>query len=208
MHEELRIEGYHTCSFKSNDCKNDLITRVPFLCDPRRIQWLGVGYYFWTDDVHYAHEWGESGYRGKYSINRFSITMKRSKLLDLVGSVSDQLSFKAFIESLLSKLEQAVNSGDNLSSARKHELQDKLKQVKRGVISTIIDISRQDKLFDFWAIKAADRAKKSSQYPFRESGNSEFLILPTRQQMVVYKEAKECIKHESWVYPAEADGKE
>ena len=201
MNKLIEIKGFHTCSYRQGDCKAELVNLVPFLCNPHKVQWLGIGYYFWTDSPHFAHEWGKFGYSGEYSINQFSIIMNRDKLLDLIGTVSDQLKFQNFIQQLFNTLERILDKNPEMDNCR---IRQKLQRVRNGVVSTVIELSREFKLLDFWAIKAADIPKSSQEYRFKEKGRSEILVLPTRQQVVIYEEAKECIIYDSWIYPVES----
>ena len=51
-------------------------------------------------------------------------------------------------------------------------------------------------------VKASDlKSKKTESMKFVEGGIGECIFLPTRQQIVVYPEAKDMIHHINWVYP-------
>lgn len=200
MSTKVNLIGFHTCRYiEGENCKEEVMKSIPFLCDESREQWLGVGYYFWTDSDYYAHQWGKHGYNNQYCINKFSIEIAEDRLLDLVGNTRHQILFKQFIEELLAKIEIII--GNCHSSSEQKSLNKKLQKVKDGILSTIFYIARKYRLIDYWVIKASDNASyHSSKYRFRKK-RREHLIIPTRQQMVVYEEARSCILHEKWVFP-------
>ena len=83
---------FHTC--KNEGSKDFILERAPFHSNTTKPQWLGQGYYLWTDSDYYAHDWGRQRPRyGNYVITKFKLSVEESLFLDLVGSVVDQLYF-------------------------------------------------------------------------------------------------------------------
>lgn len=180
----FNIKGFHTCKVEGS--KEELQTKVPFLSGTKN-QWLGQGYYFWTDVDIWAFEWGED----EKVISKFDITLQKDNLLDLVGSVADQLTLKKIIDAFAKgPLRDAYN-----------------KKFRADVsVSNIITWLREERdagfkgVFPYWAVRAKDNRKKAC-VRFRERRPEE-LFLVERHQMCVYNEFKDqAVTFERFVHP-------
>ena len=96
------IIAYHTSDL--TEPIDDLKDLTPFHSNVNEPQWLGQGYYFWTDDDFYAHLWGclkikndegisQYKYKNGYVITQFNISIEPNNLLDLVGNARQQIYF-------------------------------------------------------------------------------------------------------------------
>ncbi len=74
--------------FAKNPTGEDAAAAMSNGVEPK-YQFLGEGYYFWDDNIHRAHNWGKSHYKGKYLILEASLELKGSSFLDLAGSRRD-----------------------------------------------------------------------------------------------------------------------
>lgn len=162
-------------------------------------QWLGQGYYFWTDSDYYAYDWGLKHYNSKYAINKFIVTVPENLFFNLVGNTAHQLKFLNYEESfstLLDKFKSAPGSAKNQKSRR--VLVNKMR--KTGVtVSSVFWLLRTLREIDYKVVKAYDIPPSTKSIRFIDK---ESISLPTRQQIVVYPEAKEkMVTHISWIFP-------
>ena len=173
------IIAYHTSDL--TEPIDDLKVLTPFHSNVNEQQWLGQGYYFWTDDDFYAHLWGclkikndegisQYKYKNGYVITQFNISIEPNNLLDLVGNARQQIYFYKLVK--LYREEYCIDDIEDIP------------------VSKIIDyckLKSQDNfnVFPYFAIKACDTAKNSKYFPFTTT-SSETLILPTRQQLCVF----------------------
>lgn len=171
MHEFL---VFHTCHLQGS--ARDIFNNSPYKSDSRLEQWLGQGYYFWTDSDYFAKCWGEKAdkYPKGYAITSYILKISDELILDLVGNTRHQLKFKDQI------IEYAYRMGI--------ELKDEQKALNIP-ISKVLDhlrgeAQRDSKLFKYSVIKVADKPKMSINSPFLE-GHNEKLIIPTRQQIYI-----------------------
>ncbi|WP_122039341.1 hypothetical protein [Asaia bogorensis] len=85
MTKIFEIEGFHTCLDSPN--RSALAKQVPFLSH-KNDQWLGQGYYFWTEEPYWAHKWNPRPKYGHPSRQKivcaFDITLPEEKFLDLL----------------------------------------------------------------------------------------------------------------------------
>jgi hypothetical protein len=181
----FEVKGFHTC--RAEGSKEVLSSKVPFL-SRRTGQWLGQGYYFWTDLAIWAEDW-----RGEQDIviSEFDIVLPRDNILDLVGSIEDQRDFRDIID--------AFKKGKLLREY-------KIKFGDAFTVSNIISWLREEKgrgfekIFPYWAVRAKDGAAKR-RVPFGGQHGEE-LFLMERHQMCVYAEHKEnCVVFNQFVYP-------
>jgi hypothetical protein len=191
---EVQIIGYHTCERGTNPRYTK--ENAPFHCNIRKEQWLGHGYYFWTDSEFFAKKWGEDRYGANYAIVKCTLKFEKSLLLDLVGNVDDQIQF-----SKLTKFYQ-----DCVSSP---EAQAKLPPDKRGkrpTVNTIIEHFQRlaqtegGRIFPYRAIKAQDWDKKSGEVSFCGNYDEKMPAL-TRQQLCLFTSYKSCIVEKEFIYP-------
>ena len=90
----LTFTVYHTCHLAGS--LDNIFRNSPYECDTNDKQWLGVGYYFWTDSEYFAQKWGELDrkYPKGYVITEYQVEIPEESFLDLVGNVKDQLFFR------------------------------------------------------------------------------------------------------------------
>lgn len=175
----IRIQGYHTC--KLSDCLDSLLLNAPFKStesNEEHWQWLGTGYYFWTDSCIYAHRWGSIRYKTAYAIVECSIEIDGNRYLDLVGDVSDQQFFLALIEEYEKKLTSVLEKKGNAST-------------NNVSVCKVIDHYKSKDLFPFDAVKASDN-RYDRTIPFTPDSR-ETLVLVTRQQLCLFEEATDKI---------------
>lgn len=179
------VKGFHTC--RAEGTREELHGKVPFLSRPKG-QWLGQGYYFWTEIDYWAHKWIE----GEKVISEYDLSLPRDQLLDLVGSLQDQFDFLQVLDMF-----------------RKGNLRRKF-EARYGKVFTVSDVIhwlRDEKadhglrdIFPYWAVKAKD-AVGPRRVPFKP-GHCEELLLLERHQMCVYAEHKEdVVTFRRFVYP-------
>lgn len=180
--------GYHSC--RAEGSKEELLQKVPFLSKPNN-QWLGQGYYFWTDSDYWAKNWRNK--KGEIVISEFKISLNKSDLLDLVGNINDQYLFQG----ILKAFSKRYGSQITVSSVLSLLLEDRRKPDSEW-------------MFRYWAIKAKDTPRSLEGTPFVPPKKSEEqprgyeeLLLLERHQMCVYSEYKDrVVNFERFVYPA------
>lgn len=185
----VEIICYHTC--KNENGKDYILQCAPFHSDTSKPQWLGQGYYLWTDSDFYAHRWIETN----YVIIKARIEVDEKEFLDLVGNVNAQLLFEHLILAYKQHLEKKI-------SECKRQDRDRLKRESRNLsISDVIRHYRKERKFPFKVVKAQDiHSGETKKTPFLRDSN-EYLLYPTRQQLVVYTEASKLIKDKEWYFP-------
>ena len=52
-----KIDAFHTCHLQGSI--STILEKVPYHSNANEEQWLGQGYYFWTDSHFFATKWGE-----------------------------------------------------------------------------------------------------------------------------------------------------
>lgn len=166
MSYKIEFDLFHSCE-AVGDCDT---LDVPFL-SKKDNQWLSQGYYFWTDSPFYAMKWR----RGKRYVYQFKYVIEKDNVLDLVGSVSDQL---AFIEDYLETFKILTKTVKGLNKYQHQDMP----------IGVIIEVLRKFNEFSYHAIKAYDITPTSAkEFPFLE-GKREKTFIPTRQQLVIFKD--------------------
>lgn len=186
----MEFKGYHTC--KKTGGRQKVLNDAPFYseCDPKdgTQQWLGSGYYFWTDSPTYARDWGQRkrfAYTGYYIVEA-NIKIENDRLLDLVGNVGHQEKFIELCDKVRKVYKQAVE---------KHLDLPELDFSKESVSDYINSFRFFDKMckesgitssfFDYVAVKAQD-LKHKSKIKFTRDGN-EVLALVSRQQVCIFE---------------------
>lgn len=169
----IRMTCYHTC--KKRGDRESLLGLVPFHSNNNKAQWLGAGYYLWTDSDHFAHKWGKDSYSDNYVITRFELSVSKDDFLDLVGSVEDQLDFNQHLKDYRDTICRAISQGRLANQV--------LDDVT--VLDCINHLKRQG-LFGYLAVKAADIPPRGLERTKYSKNKPEVLLTPTRQQIVVY----------------------
>lgn len=186
---------FHTC--KNEGSKDFILERAPFHSNTTKPQWLGQGYYLWTDSDYYAHDWGRQRPRyGNYVITKFKLSVEESLFLDLVGSVVDQLYFldlvKEYKKTLTEKLKLITDP------TKKQRFRNAINQPL--TVSTVIQHYRKERKFPFKVVKAQDIVSNDTNtisYVIPNTDNAS-LHYPTRQQIVVFPEARGLLGQAEW----------
>lgn len=181
----MTIQAYHSC--RTSGGWHYIFKNAPFLSEPNSRQWLTQGYYFWTDSDHFAHKWGGNSLKNDYAVIKCSIDIERHLLLDLVGSVEDQLFFQSMLKRFHKKLKKANPNA------------------KEPTVHAILSFYRRKAgnnpdLFPYQAIKAQDNYSEN-KLSFIDAGRNEQLSLVTRQQLCLFESASHCIKNKEVIYP-------
>lgn len=185
----VSIVGYHTCS--NNGGWSYIRTEAPFLSNDDHRQWLGQGYYFWTDSDTFAHRWGVDGYQGNYAITKCKIDIDEHLLLDLVGKVNHQEYFEKLMNAYRNRIKKAKQRNGIINPII--TIPDVVKSVR-------VDAAKKTVKFPYLAIKIQDKSGKKT-HPFSERKNSDVMPAKTRQQMCVFKSGFACIVEKKLVYP-------
>jgi len=179
----VKIQGYHTCRVDGG--WSYIWKNAPFVSEPNDRQWFTQGYYFWTDNEYFAHQWGKDSITGDYAIVECLVEVEKNLLLDLVGSVTDQLHF----QKILTKFDQRLKKANPAAKA-----------TVNAALSYYRKLAESNKeVFPYCAIKAQDEYSKSKvafiQY------KKECLPLVTRQQLCLFEFAVTCIKSRNVIHP-------
>jgi hypothetical protein len=196
---DLHLNCFHTCQFKGG--KEFIISRAPFQSNPSEKQWLGQGFYLWTDSDFFAHDWGNDHYQSQYAINQFEVRVPKAVFWDLVGNVQHQIEFIEFKDQFHCLLDEIV---EQATPAKRQQTQQKIQRLKQQEIkvSTLFWVLRNLRKLAYKVVKASDiKSKKTESIEFIAGKGGECLFLPTRQQIVVYPESKSMIHHIDWVHP-------
>ncbi|MDO9831142.1 hypothetical protein Q7381_04190 [Glaesserella parasuis] len=167
--------GYHTCHLEGS--LNTIFKDSPYKSREDVSQWLGYGYYFWTDSDYFADKWGKrkSKYPRGYAITEYLIDIPKDLLLDLVGNVKDQLVFR----------DQILLYAERMGLELKNK-EDALKIPISKVLDHLRLQAQKDKnMFPFNAIKAMDyNSIDTLSYKFTDDcKQKEKIPIPSRQQL-------------------------
>lgn len=187
----VSISCFHTCDNRGT--QDEILSKVPFKSNSGNPEWLGKGYYFWTDIDHYAHAWGRIKPRfGSYVIVKFQLDIKKDDLLDLVGDAGALQFFRKLISEYEKNLVRKVRDAKTRSD--KSELEAKLRNIS---VATVTQFYRDENVLDFKAIKSQDINTERVEGLNYLEGRSEILPFP-RQQLVVYEEGKNLLSSPQW----------
>ena len=191
----MEINCFHTC--RNNGDREEIIRRVPFLSKKDSSQWLGQGYYLWTDSIYFANDWGNDHYQSNYAINQFEVNVPKELYWDLVGNVQHQLEFLEKKDQFYILLDELINRSSPQNKARFQRLRN-----SSITVATLFWLLRTLRKLTYKVVKASDiSSKRTAEISFNHGNANECIFLPTRQQIVVYPEAKEMLRHLAWVYP-------
>lgn len=157
------ITGYHTLENKDNI--DEVEMDGPFDCT-RRGAWLGPGSYFWDTNIKWAHEWGRIGYHNikkKYIICSCQLDLSKN-CFDLVGSVQHQTDLMECIDVMIKSR--------------------KIANAKEAVIPNLIQFMKNQGIFPFHSIRAADMHRGIMRVKFR-GDREEYMIVNQRVQVCV-----------------------
>lgn len=183
------IECYQTREKDVEKTWGDLHQELPHLApydeETKKYQWLGEGYYFWTDSDHFAHWWAKVRKYQSYCITSYQVEIEFDDLLDLSGNVKHAI----YLKKLCTKLQSYV----------------KEKNLPEPTICTTITYYRQyykNEFFKFKAIKLSAGVDPNSTIKFTPEAKEVFAGIP-RIQLCVFPEAKDSIGNKTPYYPDE-----
>nr|WP_181717010.1 hypothetical protein [Psychrobacter sp.]QJS05582.1 hypothetical protein [Psychrobacter sp.] len=188
----LTIKCYQTCKTNSK-VWTELFEGFPHFAtknsETGTLQWLGDGYYFWTDSKTNAKWWGENRLKAPYCITSYSVNVSSEKLLDLSGNAEQ-------IEYFLELRDTFLKIYRNYSKSKKYVV---------PTVDIMIDFFREhhrDTFFKFEAIKMHHNIYDKTYKPIKISQKSQefFQGLP-RIQLCVFLEKEDDIKDKSPSYP-------
>ncbi len=159
------IIGFHTCEDRG-ESDEEIKSKVPIKSELEG-QWLGEGYYFWTDSARYAKTWGTYS---KRFVSEFDINFSaQNEVFDLVGNASHQDEFEDMLAEIVKK---------------NPELQDM-------DMSAVFYFLRDNNIFEqYKAIKACNRYELKGRFL---SNRPERLMFPTRIQLCLFDRNVELI---------------
>lgn len=164
----FEIEGFHSCERRGT--KDWIRKQIPFLSKPNE-QWLGQGYYFWTEHEYWALEWRPLR---KNVVSEFLIRMPKERLLDL-NSIKGQMWFLETMAEICKTLGDVITVSEVLY-----------------YLLMINSEEPEEGYFPFWATRAKDMRSKT-QVPFvKKDGqlSKEKLSLVERHQLCIYPQFK------------------
>jgi len=175
--------GYHSC--RCEGTKEELMRKVPFLSKPRG-QWLGRGYYLWTDSPRWAYAWRKDG--EQIAISEFQISLDKSDLLDLIGCLNHQILFESILkrfEDRFSKPKEKIS----VSAVMQWLLEEREKPNKFGI-------------FPYWGVRAKD-ARCERRIVFLKY-RDESMSLVERHQICIYPKFKDrSLTFKKFIHPEE-----
>lgn len=188
----LTIKCYQTCKTESKVWR-ELFDSFPHFainnCAEGKLQWLGEGYYFWTDSVKNAEWWGNNRLKVPYCITGYSVDLNSEILFDLTGNAEHIEYFydlrKTFIDI--------------------HKKFSKSKIFVEPTVDVMIDYFRRnykENIFKFEAIKFHhNNYDPDYQKVNMTSGRPEFFQGLPRIQLCVFPERKSDITNKLPYYP-------
>ncbi|WP_434528999.1 hypothetical protein [Vibrio sp. K4] len=197
-----KITGFHTCAHGKYE---EVTPNIPFRStDNDEEQWLSPGYYLWTDSPYYAERWKPREYRaggakighaptrkviGKFDIQLDDDTTAR-EFLDLVGNTKDQEKFVAYKKKVLGLLRKSDKDTIYVS------------QIISFLRNAVKRTENRD-IFPYLAIKAMDgRFEERIRFVDEKyDKHNRMLSLITPQQICVFDEGKDRIKHTGYHSP-------
>ncbi|MBF0752008.1 MULTISPECIES: hypothetical protein [unclassified Pasteurella] len=159
------IIGFHTCEDRG-ESNEEIKSKVPIKSEQEG-QWLGAGYYFWTDSYRYARTWGTYN---KRVVSEFDINFSTQKeIFDLVGNASHQEEFENMLTEMVKKNPKLYNMD----------------------MSAIFYFFRDKDVFEqYKAIKACNRCEFKERF---FTNRPERLMFPTRIQLCLFEKNVELI---------------
>mgnify|MGYP007102866720 FL=1 len=104
----------------------------------------------------------------------------------------------------LEKKDQFYILLDELIAKSSIKLQPRFKALRNSpiTVATLFWLLRTLRKLTYKVVKASDiSSKRTIEISFNNSDANECIFLPTRQQIVVYPEARSMLKHIAWVHP-------
>jgi hypothetical protein len=94
----LQTVIYQTLEDRGNP--DDVVKHGPYKCTHSNA-YVGPGYYFWDNDLHVAHLWGQRRIKSAYMIFSAELSMQDQDLLDLYYSKDD----RDFLQTIVTKFD-------------------------------------------------------------------------------------------------------
>lgn len=190
----IQIPCYQTCKTYDKDWKV-LYAEFPHhaLNSKTNFQWLGNGYYFWTDSDRFAQWWGTDRLQEPYCITRYAIHIEYNMIFDMVGNTAH---IEYFFEKLLCTYRELFNRARRFS----------MKKLPEPTIATVIDHMRKhykEAAFNFRAMKVCDAwLDKSFNLQFTPDHKTyEFFPGIRRIQLCIFSGEEDCIQNKTPHYP-------
>lgn len=192
----IQITCYQTCKTDSKDWRV-LYDEFPHHASnsKNKFQWLGNGYYFWTDSPRFAEWWGTDRLNQPYCITRYSIHIEYDMIFDMVGNTGH---IEFFFEKLLRNYEVLYEKSRKFSYTKLPE----------PTIATVIDHMRnfyKEQVFNYRAMKICDAwLDKDFKIGFTpKTKRYEFFSGIRRIQLCVFTGEEQCIQDKTPHYPTE-----
>lgn len=187
----MKLKCYQTCKIDASDW-NTIFSNFPHFASEyssEKKQWLGEGYYFWTDSIRNAEWWGKRRLKAPYCITEYFIKINSELLLDLSGNAEHMeylYQLKAFFL-------------DNYNKNYPNQ------EVPEPTISGLVEYFRKfykSEMFEFNAIKIHHNFyDKSFKSIYMTSDSKEFFEGIPRIQLCVFHENVACIKDKFPIFP-------
>lgn len=190
----IQITCYQTCKTYSKDWQV-LYSEFPHHASSSKsnLQWLGDGYYFWTDSDRFAQWWGTDRLKQPYCITRYSINIEYDMIFDMVGNTGH---IEYFFEKLLTTYRILFDKASRFSMTK----------LPDPTIATVIDHMRKnykEQVFNFKAMKICDSwLDKESKICFTPK-SLEFFPGTRRIQLCIFSGEEDCIQDKIPHYPDE-----
>lgn len=181
----IQITCYQTCKIDSNDWQT-LYDSFPHYAvhneHKKQWQWLGSGYYFWTDSPTYAIWWGTERLKKPYCITSYTVSIEYEAIFDMTANVRHI----EYFSNMLSTYKAAYDKAARFS----------MKKMPKPSISTVIEHFRtyyREKAFKFKAMKIHHESiDKSYRVPMTPDSAEFFPGLP-KIQLCIFKGEEKCI---------------
>ena len=174
---------HHT--IKNSRDPEKILETAPFFCG-RKNSWLSPGFYFWDNNIYWAHKWGENSYGGDYMVCEFTIEI--SSCLDFIDDDSD-IDFYLQLEEIYREDKKIDNN----------------KQIPIGTViayaRTVATKYNNPAFFPYKSIRAGDQ-KGQERRNFVEGGR-EYTLLKVRKQICVFERKDLKLRSISIVHPKE-----
>lgn len=173
------VIGYQTLEDKDNIDEIEL--DGPFACTHRGA-WLGTGCYFWDTNFDWALDWGEIAYAKKnkeFVIGQANIDLSKD-CFDLFGVVQHQIDLTECIEVMIASR--------------------KIKSAKDATISNLIQFMKNQGVFNYKSIRAADMFRNVFRLKFR-GDRPEYMIINQRVQICIIENKDVLLRPFSVIYP-------
>ncbi len=173
------VTGYQTLEDKDNIDEIEL--DGPFQCTHKGA-WLGTGCYFWDTNFDWALDWGDIAYQKRnkeFVVGKCNIDLSKD-CFDLFGVVQHQIDLKECIEVM-------IESG-------------KIRSAKEATISNLIQFMKNQKIFNYKSIRAADMHRNVFRLKFR-GDRAEHMIINQRVQICVIDKKDVLLHPFKVIYP-------